>query len=134
MASMSKNHNSNNIVINNNIGYGGSHSDSGGFLIGLLFIIGTLAFVEMWKPIMVGAVAGGTAYLVIRFWQRMKRNDERRQAERDAMASRADLENRDYLSGGIYEGGYPAVTMPIDDVYYDDNETYKFDDGMHEWA
>ena len=59
-----------------------------------------------------------------------------------AYEAQLDRENREWLEAGIYEGQYPAVTMPLTDAHgypvygtsiHEQVEWYDYDDGLDEW-
>lgn len=82
-----------------------------------MYLLGILV---LWKygGWLVGAVV---VYLVCRGalpeWRAWRRRVRARKAERraarDLAYARAEQENRDWLADGIYEGQYPAETMPL---------------------
>lgn len=82
-----------------------------------MYLLGILV---LWKygGWLVGAVV---VYLVCRGalpeWRAWRRRVRARKAEcraaRDLAYARAEQENRDWLADGIYEGDYPAATMPL---------------------
>lgn len=71
---------------------------------------------------------------VVQVEPRLRERRLRRAAERESLLLRADYENRQYLEAGLYEGQYPAETLPLVTdgqlmAWYD----YKHDDGLTEW-
>jgi hypothetical protein len=47
----------------------------------------------------------------------MKAKADARREEARAIAAQADLENAQWLGGALYEGQYPAATMPLTSRY-----------------
>lgn len=70
-------------------------------------------------------------------WLRERRL--RREAEEECLRLRAEYENRQWLEAGLYEGHYPAPTMPVTYPLVTNgqltgwHEYTEYDDGLTEW-
>lgn len=99
-------------------------------------MVGLLGMAVLWKY--QGWIIFGVA---VWLWSKVWRNslgpwlrDRRltKRAEEAALQLRADRENRQWLEAGLYEGHYPAPTLPLTGVH-EPRAWYDYDDGLTEW-
>lgn len=84
--------------------------------------MGTLIVLAMffkyigWVALILGLAA--LVYLLVRFAKRYVARRDTQEAELERIRARADVEAAQWNNAGIYEGGYPAATMPLPYVPY----------------
>lgn len=99
-----------------------------GSALGSLIVLAIFFKYIGWFVLICAMVAFVYLWYVFAKWY-VARLDRKADEKAEAVA-RAEAENREWLRAGIYEGAYPAHTMPL---YSEARDWYDYDDGLTDW-